>query len=178
MTIIAQLLEAGKTQREVAEQMGVPIGKLKYQLAKHRKTVSARTRPESAGTEGPDEYEFDIIHEHYGADQLYALPRDDRSLYLYWELTPERIQMAEEHFHCGWNVLPKVLRIYDVSFIHFHGDNFNRYWEFEVNQDANNWFVKDVSPNCSYIVDYGTRTIDGRFFTILRSNTVTTPPSE
>ncbi|WP_232016498.1 DUF4912 domain-containing protein [Paenibacillus baekrokdamisoli] len=173
MTTILKLLETGKTQKEIAEQLGVPVGKLRYQLTNQRKIASANAFVLDRGLE-----DYEIIQEAYGLDRLFALPRDTESLYLYWELTSDRKRMVEEHFRCGWMDLPKMLRVYDVSFFYFEGDNFNRYWDFSINQEANNWFVKGISSNCSYVIDYGTTTIDGRFVTILRSNTVKTPPKE
>ncbi|MFC3342536.1 DUF4912 domain-containing protein [Paenibacillus abyssi] len=173
MTTIMKLLESGKTQREVAEQLGVPIGRLKYHLTKFRSSETAKTSHRQNGWT-----EDTLIDERYGADQLTALPRNPNSLYLYWELTPERIRMVEEHLNCGWNVLPKILRVYDVSFVHFTGDNFNRYWDFGIYGDSSNWIINGVAQSCSYIVDYGTTTIDGRFITILRSNIAKTPPRE
>ena len=175
ITMILRLLETGKTQKEIAEQLGLPVSRLRYQLAKQRNTntTSLITSAPDSGLE-----DYSVIKEAYGSDRLFALPRDPESLYLYWELTPDRKRMAEEHFRCGWMELPKMLRVYDVSFHYFEGSNFNRYWDFSINQEANNWFVKGISSDCSYVIDYGTTNIDGKFITILRSNSVKTPPKE
>ncbi|WP_246427653.1 DUF4912 domain-containing protein [Paenibacillus phyllosphaerae] len=171
MTTIMALLEAGKTQKEVAEQLGIPIGKLRYQVTNFRKTRNAA--PIQSAMEVDD---YTLLDEQYGLDRLVVMPRDAESLYVYWELTTDLIKMVEAHFGCGWNVLPKKLRVYDVSFIHFKGDNFNRYWDFDVNQETSNWFVKGVAAGCSYVIDYGTTALDGRFITLLRSGAVQTPP--
>ncbi|MFC5648248.1 DUF4912 domain-containing protein [Paenibacillus solisilvae] len=173
ITMILRLLETGKTQKEIAEQLGMPVSRLRYQLSKQKNITASAT---SAGDSSLEDYT--TIQETYGTDRLFTLPRDPQSLYLYWELTSERKRMVEEHFHCGWTELPKILRVYDVSFHYFEGNNFNRYWDFSINQEASNWFVKGIAPDCSYIIDYGVQTIDGRFITILRSNSVKTPPKE
>lgn len=173
ITTILRLLETGKTQKEIAEQLGIPVSRLRYQLAKQRNTTSLASSPADYGLE-----DYTVIQEAYGSDRLIALPRDPESLYLYWELTSDRKRMAEEHFRCGWMELPKLLRVYDVSFFYFEGKNFNRYWDFPINQEANNWFVKGISPDCSYVIDYGTTSINGKFITILRSNSIKTPPKE
>lgn len=174
MTTILALLEAGKTQKDIAEQLGIPVGRLRYQLTNHRKSQAIRTLTPAP----PEVDDYALLDERYELDHLIAMPRDAESLYVYWELTPELIRMVESHFGCSWSVLPKRLRVYDVSFIHFKGDNFNRYWDFDVTQEANNWFVNGVAPACSYVIDYGTIALDGRFITLLRSNSVQTPPRE
>ncbi len=120
----------------------------------------------------------DIFLDNSRKDRFQLLPKDYRSLYCYWEISDSRRNMIEEFFRCNWEALPKIIRVYDVSFIDFNGDNAHYHWDFPINDIANNWFIDDVHANCSYCLDYGTTTIDGRFFTILRSNTVKTPPKE
>ncbi|WP_409343194.1 DUF4912 domain-containing protein [Paenibacillus sp. MBLB4367] len=177
VNIILQLAEEGLTHKQIAERLGITIGKLNYQLTKHRK--ASETSSPQAEEEGFGPFDdLAALEQHHGAaDRLTALPRDPECLYACWEITDGRKRMTEEHFHCGWGELPKYLRVYDVSYIHFNGDNANRHWLIAVNQEASNWFVKGLASGCDYIVDYGTTALDGRFITLLRSNPVRIPPS-
>ncbi|MFC4809895.1 DUF4912 domain-containing protein [Paenibacillus sp. GCM10023250] len=115
---------------------------------------------------GPDRAEDDV---------LVLLPRDPGTLYVYWTLTELRIRMIEEHFHCAWDELPKLLRIYDVTYISFDGDNANRYRDVRIDGRADNWFVHGLSAGTVFCADLGTTALDGRFVAVLRSNTAETP---
>lgn len=108
---------------------------------------------------------------------LFLLPRSATSLYVYWVISPQRKRMIETHFKTNWSALPKILRIYDVSCIDFNGHNANRYTEITIHDAANHWFIHDMSDNCNYCADFGTKTMDNRYFTLMRSNTVKTPPA-
>lgn len=74
-----------------------------------------------------------------------------------------------------FNTAKKVLRVYDVSFVHFNGSNAHRLFDIEVTSDADNWYVDTGGPGRSWCVDFGLKLADGRFITIVRSNVVTTP---
>jgi hypothetical protein len=122
--------------------------------------------------------DVDMVIENYGEDDLVVLPIDPSSLFAYWEVSEERKRLVEQHFRCDWAILPKILRVYDVNCIEFNGDNANGSRSIPIDDGANRWIIREALPACSYCIDYGTTTIDGRFFTILRSNAVSTPPLE
>jgi hypothetical protein len=180
---ILHLMEEKMTQKEIADRLGTTLGQVKYQLVKYRRLAQTQTSQQSSDYDCSvvnqmEVKDIDILSNNYGEDRLVLVPRDMGSLYVYWEITEDRRQMIEEYFRCEWEILPKYLRVYDINCIDFNGDNANRFWDISLNNAADNWFIKDVPSNCTYCVDYGTTTIDGRFFTILRSNTVKTPPNE
>ncbi|OGX68589.1 MAG: hypothetical protein A2189_04615, partial [Paenibacillus sp. RIFOXYA1_FULL_44_5] len=111
-------------------------------------------------------------------DRLVLLPRDNRTLYLYWNITKERKQMAEDHFHINWMDLPKAIRMYDVTKIDFNGDDANYYWDMDPGQSAVHAFVYGITPNCFYCADYGVIEQPEKFVTLLRSSAVKTPPGD
>lgn len=176
---VLQLIEEGLTQQHIADRLGVSVNKLRYSLAKHRKQESIE--PHLNETDRTDKplglhVDYAALEEHEHGDRLILLPGDRTSLYVYWEITERRRQLIEGFFGCGWHVLPKLLRVYDVTLQSFHGDNANRYFDVPINDYANNWFIHHVDSGAAYCIDYGTTTLDGRFITILRSNTAETPP--
>jgi len=69
----------------------------------------------------------------------------------------------------------KVLRIYDVSQIVFDGANAHKFFDIEINHEANSWYIDTGGPGRSWCVDLGLRLPSGEFITIVRSNTVQTP---
>lgn len=166
---ILKLLDQGLTHQEVAEKLQISVGKVRYQLYKKRQK---EIQQESIKIEDAE------VHPWYGEDQLVLLPQNPTSLYAYWEITGERKRLVEEHFGCAWEALPKILRVYDVTDIYFNGDNAHYYTDVPVNDYANNWFIHQLGPNRNYCVDFGTRTWEGHYFTILRSDVVNLPPSD
>lgn len=180
---ILRLLGEGRSQKQAAEELGISYGKLKYWLAKYRSISGALTSEVSAAKEenAPSALcscDEETWEEAEGPDRITAMPVDHETLYVYWEITGARKRWAEEHFHCSWHALPQILRVYDVTLLEFDGDHANRHFDFHVHQEADNWFLRGLPPGCSYIVDYGTTTPDGRYITLLRSNTVQTPPNQ
>jgi len=177
VNIILQLIDEGLTHKQITERLGITIGKLNYQLAKHRRASHPQSQEEGECFEFLDD--FAVLDRHcVNSDRLIVLPRDPECLYACWNITDERKRMTEEFFHCGWQELPKYLRVYDVSYVYFNGDNANRQWMIAVNQEANNWFVEGLAPDCTYIADYGTTSLNGTFITLLRSQAVRMPPRE
>jgi uncharacterized protein len=116
------------------------------------------------------------VHLEYGDDRLVLLPLDDKSIYAYWEVTDARKGLISNHFSCTWEVLPKVLRVYDVTDLLFDGSNAHWQKDISLTPFAINWFLRDLWPNRNYCVDFGTYDIHGKFFSILRSDVVHTPP--
>ncbi|MEW9668270.1 DUF4912 domain-containing protein [Ammoniphilus sp. 3BR4] len=179
---IMKLIEQGMTHQQIAKKLQTTVGKVRYQLYKKRQQETKQDlRPihsEQPAVQVRAEIEDCEVHPWHGEDRLVILPHSPEILYVYWEITYERKRLVEEHFGCGWDVLPKILRVYDVTDILFNGDNSHRFIDIQVNDYANNWFIPSLNDNRNYCVDYGTFTWDGRYFSILRSDAVHLPPSE
>lgn len=112
----------------------------------------------------------------YGIDRLTLLARDPYWLYAYWEITATKL--AEFSFTNGaaaWESSRPVLRVYDVTGVAFNGENANKYTDIGINEQADNWHINVGEADRSFCVDVGRQFPDGRFVTLLRSNTVTTP---
>lgn len=116
------------------------------------------------------------LYENEVADRLQVLPRDPETLFVYWDTTAELRGMVERYFSSGWGELRKALRIYDVNGMKFYGDEANRSWDIEVHGSASQWFVRGLSPDCTYIVDFGIVTEPNGIFTLMRSTGVKLPP--
>ncbi len=111
----------------------------------------------------------------YNKNYLVLLVRDPYCLFAYWEFSEKQKEVIARQFACTWGEIPLVMRVYDVTGINFNGANAHGYCDTPVHAMANNWYLKDMKPNCSYCVDLGIISADGRFITILRSNVVSTP---
>lgn len=111
----------------------------------------------------------------YDKDRMVLLVRDTRWLHTYWEVRGETIGKLKNELSQEFHRSKRLLRVYDVTDIIFNGGNANRFFDIEVNDFANNWYIDIGTPGRSWCVDYGLLLSDGRFVTILRSNTVQTP---
>lgn len=111
----------------------------------------------------------------YGKDRITIQVRDPRWIYAYWEITPKTWEKFQQKLGNSFSSAKRVLRVYDVSFIHFNGANAHSFFDIEVGNDAKNWYIDTNAPGRSWCVDYGLRLPGGEFFTIVRSNVVQTP---
>lgn len=110
----------------------------------------------------------------YDEDKIVLQVRDPWWLHSYWELTANtknrlKESLDNDYFEASW-----ALRVYDVSFINFNGDNAHSVFDIIINPETNNWYI-NVSGGRSFCVDLGLKLRNGRFITIIRSNTATTP---
>ena len=110
----------------------------------------------------------------YGEDSIKLAIRDPWWIYCYWGVTTQtesklRESIGEQYHKANW-----VLRVYDVSFIIFNGNNAHRYFDISINPQANSWYI-NVSSGRSFCVDLCLKLDDGSFAMVLRSNTVMTP---
>ncbi|MFA5096095.1 MAG: DUF4912 domain-containing protein [Candidatus Omnitrophota bacterium] len=111
----------------------------------------------------------------YGADRMVLMVRDPWWLYTYWELKQETVDKLKSGLKDEFYKAKRVLRVYDVTNIIFNGSNANRFFDIQIHEFANNWYIDAGGPGRSWCVDLGLKLSDGRFITILRSNVVQTP---
>ena len=108
----------------------------------------------------------------YGENRMVAMVRDPRWIFVYWELTDEKLKevtaKSKGNFH-------EVLRVYDVTGVKFNGKNALETFDIEVPYETDNWYIQVGNHGRSYIVELGVILDDGKFVPLLRSNQVTTP---
>ena len=111
----------------------------------------------------------------YDQDKIILQVRDPRWLHSYWELRERTIDGLKSKLGDDFYRAKKVLRVYDVTNIIFNGFNANSFFDIQINDFANSWYVDTAGPGRAWCVDLGLMLADGRFITILRSNVVQTP---
>ncbi|MDP2927779.1 MAG: DUF4912 domain-containing protein [Candidatus Omnitrophota bacterium] len=169
--------------------------KFKFKLGLKKKSPPARVSNKQPSKEIPSFYETAIVNTKfshsqdtsfaparpqelstfYGQDKIILQVRDPRWLHAYWELRDETIQGLKGKLGDDFYRAKKVLRVYDVTNIIFNGSNANRFFDIQINDFANSWYVDTAGPGRAWCVDLGLMLADGRFTTILRSNAVQTP---
>lgn len=111
----------------------------------------------------------------YNEDVLVLQARDPWWAHAYWDISTSTSQRLEKELGTDLGRSRWLLRSYDVSFINFDGTNAHRFFDTGVDVDARNWYLNFGSPGTAWCVDLGLILSDGRFITVLRSNTISLP---
>ncbi|WP_349407823.1 DUF4912 domain-containing protein [Pseudalkalibacillus sp. SCS-8] len=165
---IIEMKKKGYTIKQISSELNVSVGKIQYRLRKERLTQPL----------AESETQFTISKKIPGAyeiDRIVVLPQNPHCLYAYWDVQTPTQHMVAHHFSKSWTALTKKLRIYDCSDVIFNGHNAHRYIDIPVPEMTNNWFIRDLEENRTYIADYGVADEGCDFFSIVRSKPVETP---
>jgi hypothetical protein len=111
----------------------------------------------------------------YDQDKIVLQVRDPCWIHAYWEVRSLTLQRLRNEFKDDFFKAKRILRVYDVSQIIFNGNNAHRFFDIQIDEFANNWYIDTGGPGRSWCVDLGLLLPGGRFITIVRSNTVQTP---
>ena len=111
----------------------------------------------------------------YGQHKIVLQVRDPWWLHAYWEIKGEAFDKLKAELGDEFYRAKRALRVYDVSHVMFDGSNAHRFFDIHISEHANNWYIDTGGPGRSWCVDFGLLLPDGRFITIVRSNTVYTP---
>jgi hypothetical protein len=106
-------------------------------------------------------------------DRLVVMVRDPYWLHAYWEIAPRSVERAQSALGQHWHGTTPVLRVFHVA-----GDGtavLKR--EIAIHGGVNHWYVDVQNPPQQYRMEIGYLTVVGQFFSLARSNTVTTPPA-
>src|SRR5438093_4195287 len=110
----------------------------------------------------------------YGSDRIVLLPRDPWWVFSYWEITPATRVHALRALAAEAEGARELLRVYDVTFITFTGDNAWQSFDVGLPPGADHWYLNVGRPAASFCVEIGLATPGGRFLPLARSNVVTT----
>ncbi len=172
---ILELRSQSKSIAQIAKECGLTIGQVKYQLQKDRARVANDHDHTSALQQSKRRQESDWrLPAFYGRDLLKVMAQGPTVLFVYWEITWPRMRMVASYLQSDYRHIQKGLRIYDVTDRIFDGHNAHRVQDVFVHEDASSWYVRDIPPGRTYLVDFGLYE-QGRFCPILRSEPVETP---
>lgn len=111
----------------------------------------------------------------WNVDRIRLMCKDASTLFVYWEVSSLRKQIISEHFESRWDQLPFYLLLHDVTDMLFEKNVPHSTQVIAVQPDSENWYIHPVLANRSYLIQLCTATKEGEFFSILQSNSVTTP---
>jgi len=159
----ARRTAAEQEQEEAAELDKIEKAQEEAEQAKYELGPTAPEEfPLPRGKELPPEY---------GRDRLVLMMRDPYWAHAYWEVTQDTINLAKSELgpeHAG---SVSVLRIYELE-----GGETKQLFDIELSSNATNWYINTGKPGASFCAEIGIRTQSGRFYTLVRSNTITMPP--
>lgn len=111
----------------------------------------------------------------YGRDKMVLLVRDPWWIYAYWEIKDSTWGKFKSELKDEFYKAKRVLRVYDVSNIIFNGLNAHKFFDIQIREFANNWYIDVGTPGRSWCVDLGLILSDGKFINLVRSNVVEAP---
>jgi hypothetical protein len=176
--------------RKIAKKMGISFKRNMKKVELEDRIKRSLIRHENAGklsettssmpssnqkVVNPDAPIVPVLPDTYKKDKLVALPVNPLWIHIYWDFSEQTLSLVEK-LKAGEKKL--LLRIYDVTFIEFDGQNAHQLWEYVIPFKGEKKFYANVNnPNATYISEIGYINENGEFVTILRSNLVRTPPN-
>jgi len=151
---------AKEIKKEILGAQEMVVGQTKFS---HPETIPfRRTHP----TDLP--YQYD-------RDKIVLQVRDASWIHAYWEVTGSTFERLKNELQDEFTRAKRVLRVYDVSHIVFNGNNAHRFFDIQLSEWANSWYIDTHGPGRSWCVDFGLLLPSSKFIIIVRSNTVHTP---
>ncbi|MFY0545309.1 DUF4912 domain-containing protein [Brevibacillus sp. H7] len=163
---ILQLRSQSMPIAQIAKECGLTVGQVKYQLRKTKRLSSIERENQSRK-----------LPSFYARDRMKLMVQGPSVLYVYWEITWARMRMVASYLQADYRQIQKGIRLYDVTDRLFDGANAHHYRDVTVSDEASSWYIYDVQPGRTYIVDFGLFH-DGRFCPILRSEPAATPRNQ
>jgi hypothetical protein len=121
------------------------------------------------------DYTLSTKDAHPEKSRITLMDVDPYWLHTYWEITHKDktriLKKSDESSHPH----KKIIRVYDVSYIHFDGNNAHSYFDIEIDKDRGNWYINLWSPRKSFCAEIGVCSFEGNFYPIARSSTIDTP---
>lgn len=107
-------------------------------------------------------------------DRIVLLVRDAYWIHACWEITRHSVVRARAALAERWHTCTPVIRVFEVE---SSGANAAERVcrDIEIHGGVKNWYIDVEDPPQSYRCELGYLTADGQFFSVARSNTVTTP---
>ncbi|MCK5011220.1 MAG: DUF4912 domain-containing protein, partial [Deltaproteobacteria bacterium] len=107
--------------------------------------------------------------------RIVLMDIDPYSLHAYWEITNIDKKRVLKQFDESSKPPRQIIRVYDVTYIHFDGKNAHSYFDIEINRNRGSWYIDLWSSHKSLCAEIGMKSSRGNFYPIARSNFINTP---
>jgi hypothetical protein len=105
------------------------------------------------------------------------MPRDPHWIYAYWDVSEFALKRAADHIGPLFKNSKFTIRVRDAAKPFSASKTAPASFDVDVDPHAGGWYVNVSHDNMTYFADFGVRTPKGDFYSIARSNTVSTPPA-
>ncbi|MBI4456773.1 MAG: DUF4912 domain-containing protein [Acidobacteria bacterium] len=109
------------------------------------------------------------LPDSYGSNRAALLVRDPNWLFVYWEVTQDRIDWARSQ-----GARTPLLRVYDVTDLG-GSESWHSYFDVYRGEEARAWHIYVPVAGRAYVIEVGYVNGRGQFLPLLRSNRVETP---
>lgn len=111
-------------------------------------------------------------------DRIVLMVRDPYWLQVSWQVTRTSVKRAEAAMAEQWHTARPILRLMEVDGGTTTSTAERVVREIDVHGGVTNWYIDVPNPPHSYRADLGYISATGKFFSICRSNSVSTPPPD
>ncbi|WP_425614326.1 DUF4912 domain-containing protein [Anatilimnocola sp. NA78] len=111
-------------------------------------------------------------------DRIVLMVRDPYWLQVSWQVTRVSVKRAEAALAEQWHAARPILRLMEVDGGSTTSTAERVVREIDVHGGVTNWYIDVPNPPHSYRADLGYIAVNGKFFSICRSNSVSTPPPD
>ncbi len=108
-------------------------------------------------------------------DRVALMVRDPYWLHVYWEITRASVQRAKAAMAEQWHTAVPTIRVFELDDNGATSAAERVERDIEIHGGVSTWYIDVHNPPASYRVAIGYLASNGTFFTLVRSNSVTTP---
>ena len=110
-----------------------------------------------------------------GEDRIVLMVRDPYWLHAHWDISRATVDRAKAALVDQWHSVKPVLRLLKFDEVGTTESAETVAREIEIHGGVRNWYIDVDNPPSRFQVIMGYRTGNGRFYELVRSNSVTTP---
>jgi hypothetical protein len=110
-----------------------------------------------------------------GKDRLILMVRDAFWLHAHWDITRQTVERARVSIAEHWHTAKPILRLLKLDDNGTTNNAETVFQDVEIHGGVRNWYLQIEVPGCSFKLQLGYLTSNGRFYELVRSNTVTMP---
>jgi len=143
------------------------LEQIKAQMVRSKDLASSNGQATTNGT----------VHNINGAvrDRLVLMVRGPFWLQACWELAAQSIQRAQVAMGQDWHTARPVLRLFHITNAAASSSSERVMRDIAIHGGVKNWYIDVKEAPQTYRVEIGYLSGKGRFYSLARSNTVTTP---
>ena len=110
-----------------------------------------------------------------GQDRIILMVRDPYWLHAHWDITRQTVDRAKAALAEHWHAVKPVLRLLKLEDNGTTESAESVYRDLEIHGGVRNWYIDVDHPPSRFQIVMGYMTGAGRFYELVRSNTVSTP---